>query len=49
MRSAASGSTLTAWSGLVVEASPLPMPFSSTRMRSPPRPRMTGRLAPGPK
>jgi len=35
--------------GLMVAASIVPTPSCSTRTRSPPRPRMTGRLAPGPK
>jgi hypothetical protein len=46
---AARGSNETAWSGLVFDASAVPRPLCSTRMRSPPRPRITGRDAPGPK
>lgn len=43
------GSKLSAWSGLVAEASIVFIPFCKMRTRSPSRPRMIGRLAAGPK
>ena len=48
MRSAPSGSLVTAWSGLAAVASTTPIPLASTCTRSAPSPRMIGRLAPGP-
>ena len=38
-----------AWSGESAEASIIPTPLVSTITRGPARPRITGRLAPGPK
>ena len=49
MRSTTSGSIATAWSKLRFDASVAVPPLSSRRMRSPSRPRMTGRLDCGPK
>ena len=45
MRRAASGSTVTAWSGLMSEASRVSSPFSATVTLEPDCPRMTGRPA----
>jgi len=49
MRSTTSGSIGTAWSKLRLEASSAAPALLSTRMRSPSWPRITGRLAFGPK
>ena len=49
MRSTTSGSMATAWSKLRLDASADAPPLSSRRMRSPSSPRITGRLACGPK
>lgn len=49
MRSATSGSSATAWSKLRLDASTEAPLLSSKRTRSPSRPRITGRLALGPK
>lgn len=49
MRSNSSGSVVTAWSALRVEASSMPTPSDSTLTRAPSMPRITGRLAPAPK
>ena len=49
MRSTANGDIATAWSGLADDASSSPRPLLSNRMSKPPRPRMIGRLAFGPK
>ena len=43
------GSEVTAWSGLMVEASWISAPSDSTLTRGPSMPRMMGRLAPAPK
>ena len=40
---------VTAWSGLVSDTSPTPTPSWRSRIRSPPRPRITGREEPRPK
>ena len=48
-RSATSGSSVTAWSKLRLDASTDAPPLSSMRTRSPSRPRMMGRLLCGPK
>lgn len=47
-RSASSGLMTTAWSTLVFDTSIEPIPSVSTRMRSPWKPRNTGREALGP-
>ncbi len=49
MRSASKGSLVTAWSGLMVEASSSSTPSLSTLTRAPSNPRITGRAAPAPK
>ena len=48
MREASAGSEATAWSGDRELASIWPRPFCSTSTRGPEKPRITGRLAPGP-
>ena len=48
IRSASNGSTITAWSTLVLLTSIEPIPSVSNRMRSPWNPRRIGRLALGP-
>ena len=48
MRSNNSGSVVTAWSALSVEASNMSAPSVRTRTRAPSIPRITGRLAPAP-
>ena len=49
MRCAAAGFTVTAWSADCVERSPVRCPSCRMSTRSPPRPRMTGRVVAGPK
>ena len=49
MRLASCGSTATWWSGESALASIMPTPLVSTSTRGPAKPRITGRLAPGPK
>ena len=49
IRSALLGSMVIPWWSEVDDRSPVRMPSSMMSTRSPPKPRMTGRLAPGPK